>query len=206
MQGNSSLEGPRDSAAASSGNTSVAAGSQPAPLDRNVKKNHILSPGAKFFGVTAAGQRFVFLIDASGSMLDGKDVAARRELVASVKRMAPHMELEVIFFTNTMTRLFGKFQSLEDRRQVISEIESAKPLTGGTPVMPALSEALGMEPDAIFLLTDGVFAEGDISGQTRTLNRNEIPINTIAFVNRSMESVLKKVASDSGGDYRYVAN
>lgn len=206
MQGNSSLEGPRDSAAAFSGNTSVAAGSQPAPLDRNVKKNHILSPGAKFFGVTAAGQRFVFLIDASSSMLDGKDVAARRELVASVKRMAPHMELEVIFFTNTMTRLFGKFQSLEDRRQVISEIESAKPLTGGTPVMPALSEALGMEPDAIFLLTDGVFAEGDISGQTRTLNRNEIPINTIAFVNRSMESVLKKVASDSGGDYRYVAN
>ena len=150
-------------------------------------------------------QAFVFLIDASSSMLDGKDQAARRELIASVRRMDQGMELEVIFFTTTITRVFGQFASLKDRANIIDKIANATPVTGGTPVMPALEEAIRMNPDAVFLLTDGSFNEGDISAATRSINSNSIPINTIAFVDRSMESVLKQVASDSGGDYRYVA-
>lgn len=185
--------------------TPVAFGSQPTPLDRNIKQSHILSTGAEFFGVRSAGRRFVFLIDASSSMQDGKDAAARRELVESVKRMTKGMELEVMFFTDRVTRVFGKFQSIQDRNRIISEIENANPFMGGTPVMPALRQALRMQPDAIFLLTDGNFYEGDISGEATALNNDDIPINTIAFVNRTMESVLKKVAAESGGDYRYVA-
>lgn len=204
-QSDSTLVGASESMSPSTEDTSVAVGSQPAPLNRNVKQNHILSGGAEFFGVRATGQRFVFLIDASSSMLDGKDVAARRELIASVKRMDSGMELEVIFFTNNVTRVFGGFKSLKNRTEVVADIQNANPVTGGTPVMPGLSEAIQMQPDAIFLLTDGDFNEGDISARVRSLNSESIPINTIAFVNRSMESVLKKVASDSGGDYRYVA-
>ena len=187
------------------GSTSVVSGSQPTPLNRNVNRKHVISPGAEFFGVRATGRRFIFLIDASSSMLDGKDQAARRELIASVGRMDPGMELEVIFFTTTITRVFGQFASLKDRENIIDKIANATPLTGGTPVMPALREAIRMNPDAVFLLTDGAFNEGDISAETRSLNSENIPINTIAFVDRSMESVLKRVASDSGGDYRYVA-
>mgnify|MGYP002631476526 FL=1 len=187
------------------GSTSVVSGSQPTPLNRNVNRKHVISPGAEFFGVRATGRRFIFLIDASSSMLDGKDQAARRELIASVGRMDPGMELEVIFFTTTITRVFGQFASLKDRDNIIDKIANATPLTGGTPVMPALREAIRMNPDAVFLLTDGAFNEGDISAETRSLNSENIPINTIAFVDRSMESVLKRVASDSGGDYRYVA-
>lgn len=189
-----------------SGTSAVASGSQPAPLDRNVKQSHVLSPGAEFFGIRSAGRRFVFLIDSSASMQDGKDVAARRELVESVKRMSEDMELEVMFFTDTVTRAFGKFKSLHDKDEVINKINNANPLIGGTRVMPALKESIAMNPDAIFLLTDGVFLEGDICHQVNAINTNGISINTIAFVNRSAESVLKKVAADSGGDYRYVAN
>ena len=187
------------------GSNSVASGNQPVPLNRNVNREHVISPGAEFFGVRATGRRFIFLIDASSSMLDGKDQAARRELIASVRRMDQGMELEVIFFTTTITRVFGQFASLKDRANIIDKIANATPVTGGTPVMPALEEAIRMNPDAVFLLTDGSFNEGDISAATRSINSNSIPINTIAFVDRSMESVLKQVASDSGGDYRYVA-
>ena len=184
---------------------SGAGGGDPAPLDRNVKQSHIISPGAEFFGLRANGSKFVFLIDSSGSMAGGRDAAAKRELIKTLKKMAPDMQVEVIFFTDSPTHVFGGYKSLRKRREVIRKLETLNPFVGGTPVMPSLTNALQMAPDAIFLLTDGEFSEGDISSRMRSMNPNRIPVNTVALVNRTAESVLKKVAKVTGGDYRYVA-
>lgn len=202
---NSSSDGTQTASNSAEGQTSVATANQPVPLDRNVNQNHIISPGAEFFGLRANGTRFIFLIDGSRSMDGGGDVAARRELISSIRKMPPEMEIEVIFFTNTLTRVFGKFISLTSRDQIIRKLENIHPPAGGTPVLPSLRTALRMQPDAVFLLTDGEFDEQNVSSQVRALNLGKIPINTVALMNTSAAPVLKQVASDSGGDYKYVA-
>ena len=63
-----------------------------------------------------------------------------------------------------------------------------------------------MKPDAIFFLSDGLF-DPSTARVLRLRNRGKatrIPIHTIAFVNQENERIMKTIASDSGGDYRYV--
>lgn len=191
-----------DKAAAQVANVPTA---QPLPLDRNVNQRHFISSRAEFFGLRAHGTKFVFLIDGSASMTGVRDAAARRELVAAIRRMPPAIQIEVIFFTNSPRHVFGGLTTVADYNDVIRKIESTYPISGSTPVLPSLRAAIQMQPDAVFLLTDGAFDEHDISRAVQEFNRGKIPINTVALQTRSAETILKAVSSQSGGDYRYVA-
>ena len=179
----------------------IAPNKSPAPK----AKTYFISSGAEFFGIRSSGSRFVFLIDGSSSMQGSRDSAARKELIESVRRMDVDMELEVIFFTDVLSPVFGKYRKLDDVDDVVSAIQTTRPLMGGTPVMEGVRRALGMKPDAVFLLTDGSFNEGDVTAAVSVLNKNKIPINTIGFHFRGSENVLRSLAKTSGGDYRYVA-
>ena len=186
-------------------NALVDVGDKPPP-DSEVPEQYFISSGAEFFGVRSSGRRFVFLIDSSTSMDGGGAAAARRELIDSIRRMNADMELEVIFFTNQLTPVFNGYQSLEKLEPVVEKVRTARPFTGGTPVMPGIRRAVNMKPDAIFLLTDGAFDEGDVTSQVGPINPTRIPINTIGFQDRSTERALRNLASSTGGDYKYVAN
>jgi Mg-chelatase subunit ChlD len=169
-------------------------------------KTYFVSSGAEFFGLRSSGRKFVFLIDGSGSMSNAPDQAARKELIASMRRMNVNMELEVIFFTDTLTPVFGGYQKLHDVEAAIEKLNATLPLRGGTPVMAGIQRAIAMKPDAIFLLTDGVFNEGNVTVAVQRINLSKIPINTVAFHSRASENVLRSLAKGTGGDYRYVAS
>jgi hypothetical protein len=63
-----------------------------------------------------------------------------------------------------------------------------------------------LQPDTIYFLSDGLFDAGTIA-EVRRLNRRRqggIPIHAIAFVNRENLGLMRAIARDSGGEFRFV--
>ena len=88
--------------------------------------------------------------------------------------------------------------------------------TGQTDPLPAISRAFevlaagkGREGKLIFLLTDGVFPDNaKVLAAINRLNAGKgVCINTILFGRRpgEAEAVLKQIATDSGGTFKYVS-
>ena len=81
---------------------------------------------------------------------------------------------------------------------------------GATEPVPAFERvfALGDRPDVIFFLTDGEIpdaeAAGDLIAKLNSGGRRVV-INTIAFGDVRSQKLLRRLARDSGGTYRFVA-
>ena len=71
--------------------------------------------------------------------------------------------------------------------------------------VPRLQLALRMKPDAIYLLTDGVFSadvvDKVINAQKET---KKIPIHTIAFEDMRGAMLLEMISRATGGQHQYV--
>ena len=68
----------------------------------------------------------------------------------------------------------------------------------------AVRQAVKMQPDAIFLLSDGQFKDG---GLTELILRNHSPkviVHTIAFWELAGAAALQRIALESGGTFRFV--
>jgi hypothetical protein len=78
---------------------------------------------------------------------------------------------------------------------------------GGTNPSEALRYTFNLKPDTVWLLTDGkFFNDKTVVGRIRLANpQKKIRINTLAIMDRSGEAVLKKIAAENDGTYRFVA-
>lgn len=165
--------------------------------------------GASFFGLRAQGGKFVFVVDRSGSMGENggwRLGSAKAELLASLRRMRDGYWLQVVFYNTEYVALSeeGLVQaSVHNRRKAAEWIESV-PATGGTDPGPAMEYALGLEPDAVWLLSDGEFSP-DTAEQIRQWNRRTgAVIHTIAFSSLRGEDVLRRIASENGGRFTFI--
>lgn len=168
----------------------------------------ITAPGeATFFGLNATGRTFVFVVDCSGSMAGAPLQRAKAELLTCVRALPSRVEVKVVFFSS-VSRPDPKGYRKLDRRNVdglekwINTIAEG----GGTEVILGMNDAFSgsKKPDAIFLLTDGQF-DGNTPAKIQQLNPDQkTRINTIALISRSGESLLKKIANENRGDYRFV--
>lgn len=179
--------------------------------------------GARFFGVEAAGGRFLYICDVSGSMATavgaGEDVsgdtrlaALKHELSRSIRALQEHMNFSVVLFSSESRLLIA------DRKWVLAN-DGGKRIAGerltdivgfgGTEPWPAFEIAFAMRPppDAIYFLTDGEFdpTVADRIKQRNTGSRR-IPIHCITLIERSGEEVMRTIAEGSGGTYRHVGN
>jgi hypothetical protein len=77
---------------------------------------------------------------------------------------------------------------------------------GGTDPTDAMVIALSLKPGAIFLMTDGVFANHQRTFDEIKRNNpdSKTSVSTIAFHERTAEPELKAIAAANRGDYRYV--
>lgn len=113
-----------------------------------------------FLGITDSGQRFVYLIDASSSMSDyGALRVAKSELLASLERLQPEQQFQVLFATSErITTLdagrFGVFRGNDISRLDIRQQIAAIHPDAGTNHFAALQAALKHEPDVLFYLSD----------------------------------------------------
>ena len=137
----------------------------------------------KLYGIEAEGAKFVYVFDRSASMsiARGKPLAAaKRELIASLTPLERVHQFYLIFY-NQETRSFqpgaeaGKLIFATDANKTAAErfINGIQP-EGATDHYLALSLALKMRPDVIFLLTDGD-AKDDLS---RRRNLHNSPSKT----------------------------
>ena len=175
------------------------------------------SPGEKaqvsLFGVKAEGSKFVYVLDRSGST-DGKLLdAAKAEIIASIEKIDDVHQFQLIVYNERPTVFnpagsggqlaFGTEANRAEVRKFLSTISG----DGGTDHAAALSTAIRMHPDVIFLLSDG----DEPKLTARELERIDrigagIIINTIQFgEGRKLEhGFMEKLARQSGGQYAFV--
>jgi hypothetical protein len=169
-----------------------------------------LGGGASFMGVYAHGTRFCIIADCSGSMRGPKLEHVKEEIRETLSGMGSQARFQLVFFHSRENPFPqpGWRNPRRDRRDLETWLAAVE-AGGGTYPTPAFRIALSLSPrpDAIFFMTDGQFDPGVVE-EVAALNHDgqrRVKINTISFIDRSAEAQMRKIAEDSGGEYRHVA-
>jgi Mg-chelatase subunit ChlD len=162
-----------------------------------------------FYGLGSDGQSLVYIVDCSDSMHEnGKFRRATAELMRTLESLTTKQKFFVIFFNNGAFPMDADgpveatSENVEDLRRWLQHVVPG----GGTDPMPALTYALALKPDAIFLLSDGEFDPlviDDLRVQNQVKDK-PIPINTVSFYSREAVGIMKTIARQSGGKFRFV--
>lgn len=159
----------------------------------------------------------VFVVDRSGSMYGRRIAKVKKELKKSISGLNPTHRFTLIFYAhytqefNPKTRLLKYFPSRwglvtaseSNKKKCLEFIDTIEP-DGGTDPLPAMKSALSYKPDLIYLLTDGLFRK-PIYEELTFYNKDKITkINTIAFEYKPGENVLRKIAEQNRGEFKYV--
>jgi len=161
---------------------------------------------ASFFGLQVRGSRFVYVVDYSASMSGGKLQAAKVELIRSVNALSRNMQFYIIFYDH-------KFQAMPTNRLARATIgnkrkflEWAAQIGGGGSTDPtdAMMHALALKPDAVWLLSDGRFSANAGDAIRQANPRARIQVHTIGFHKNADEELLKRIARENRGKYRFV--
>lgn len=180
-----------------------------------------LQAASSFYGADASGNNFCYVIDSSGSMRGGAWEAAKGELLRSLLTLRESQRFYVIFFNAELAAipLPGESQPAPNALYATPEniahagrwIETVSIETGASP-MRALEAAVELEPDAIYLLTDGVTSV-DVPKKVREFNRTtdlingeqvKVPIHAIAYYSLKGEQLMRQLAAENNGQFIYV--
>lgn len=168
-----------------------------------------------FFDIAAKGNRFVYVLDRSGSMYDhGAIRVAKEELVASLAALEQTQQFQVLFYNQSLLELSSSgdrpsMQWATDINRTLARqfISSVQP-DGGTDHMPALKKALRYQPEHLFFLTDAdqpVLSARELN-EIKAVNNGRTKIHCVEFGKGPEfrgDNFLKKLARESGGTYRY---
>jgi hypothetical protein len=174
--------------------------------------------GTEFFGVQGTGNKFVFVCDCSGSMSGLKWLELNRELSRCIGSLSAGKSFYAIYFDGEMHPMFEPFSREPALLDATSEnIEKArhwiasKSLGNDTSPCESVKFAANLEPDAIFLLTDGEFTDytapflRDFNKKRVAKGKPKVVVHTIGFFSQKHQLVLERIAKDSGGTYQFVA-
>ncbi len=167
------------------------------------------SGGAEFFGIGGKGGTFVYVVDTSGSMNDqGKWERARAELLRSIEHLSKEQQYNIIFYNDGWVPMvvdkpvLATAKQFDRTRRWVNHVWPS----GGTYPLEALLHALALEPDAIYFLSDGRFDPAVIESLRvqDPPSAGQIPIHTISFVNTESIGIMRMIAKNSGGEFRFV--
>ena len=177
--------------------------------------------GASFYGASASGNCFCFVIDGSGSMRGGPWDAAKGELMRSIAGMKREQRFYIIFYNRELSAIPLPGERTPSPRALYATPENiehaqrwleVQRIGIGAPPDDALQFAIDKEPDAIYLLTDGDTTM-DVARFLREINRVDdllgnpqilVPIHTIAFYSSKGQQLLRSIAQENRGQYIYV--
>jgi hypothetical protein len=174
---------------------------------------------ATFFGTRSSGNRFVFVIDNSRSMKDGRLEAAVAELLQSVGAMSRRQSFYVIFVSDQPYPMFypepapDLVPATAANKKRLQEWLLRLQLAPGKnrELIPAMDLAASLRPQAVFLLWDGDMRYSERVRQKvmlhlATPNQWDFPIHTLCMGDQppGNEQNLVDVARVHGGSYRRV--
>lgn len=182
-----------------------------------------------FYGLGGSGRRFVYVFDRSASMSvniphfsEGLIVgevtplsSAKEELWKSIQSLSDELAFQIIFY-NHFPIVFGSngstpelFSAVEQNKAAakafIDEIEG----DGTTDHILALKEALKLNPDVIFLLTDGEYKDDPKLREVRKIaslcNRKKVVVHVIHLVPKLRPgTTLIELAKRTGGKHLFI--
>lgn len=182
-----------------------------------------------FYGLGGSGSRFVYLFDRSESMnariahySEGYIVsevtpltAAKKELWESLRSLSDDLAFQIIFY-NHFPIVFGSdetkphmFKATEENKARAHEFIEAIPGDGTTKHILALEAALKLNPDVIFLLTDGEYKDDPSQRDVRKIasmcNRKGVVVNVIHLVPKPRpNTTLIELAERTGGQHQFI--
>lgn len=165
---------------------------------------------ARFFGLGAEKTKsIVYVIDCSGSMGHPpfKLRMAKKELLRSIQALKPEQSFYVIFFSDRMFPMPGSnmMAATDANKETARQwIEGGFP-HGGTNPLPAVLSGLQLQPETMYVLSDGLF-KAEYLREIRSRNRgpHRASIYTVGFGDHSGEYQLQRLAHENAGSYRYV--
>ena len=181
-----------------------------------------LLAGAEFFGVKATGNTFVYIVDSSPSMRrDNAFEFARQEILRSLSSMKPKQRFFVSFFGKEIDPMvlepgviekYPIYANPENLTKTTAWMRHVQIQKLGWPPTDALAEAIGMQPDGIFLLFDGD-TKVDVPKHLRRINRSDdlltagmpkVPVHVIHFFQDEFQKQMRQIAEENAGTYRFV--
>ena len=177
--------------------------------------------GAEFFGVQAAGTKFVFVVDCSMSMQGAKWRQARQQLLQAVEQLSTHQSFYVIFFDRDSHLMFEPHKAepelLPATEQNIVRLRqwtNSFRLGYDTEPFYSVRQALAFWPDAIYLLSDGDFSDPTAAYLRRNnvrhvdgeLRMPAVAVHTIGLHNPGGRKLLERIARENRGTHRFVSD
>lgn len=167
-------------------------------------------------------QSIVYVIDASGSMVDSF-AAVQKELMHAVRQLQNDQRFTIIFFQrDTAIAMMppGLHRATGAAKQkaydsIGLEVCAVRPRGSSNPVK-ALQMAIAYRPDAIVLLSDNITGSGRYSvaldDLLATIERTKkqraaenTRIHTVQFLRPDPQQALRRIAEATGGGHRFVS-
>ena len=176
---------------------------------------------ATFYGTGGNARNIVYLVDASGSLIDVLPFVIT-ELKRSIGELSEQQKFSIIFFQGDkpieVPPLGLKPANTENKQRVIQWLDGGNVVPAGlaTPV-EALKRALTYKPHLMFILSDNITGSGRYEVDQRRLlaeiertNTSGTKINTIQFLypdkleGSGLKPTLKAIADSTGGVYKFL--
>ncbi|HET6246817.1 MAG TPA: hypothetical protein VFE47_03885 [Tepidisphaeraceae bacterium] len=168
------------------------------------------------FGNGGNARQIVFLCDSTGSMIN-KMATLKDELNKAVSGLKPIQSFDIVFYQDVKIDALAPAlipATPESKRKAGTYLEAVT-ATGTTNPLPGLEMALKLHPQIMFFLTDAAdFPDPPaVEAMIKKYNTDKkIRVNTILFVqnknehdqNIDSEAFMKKIATDNGGNFRWV--
>jgi len=175
-------------------------------------------PRSGFGGLGGNAHHIVYLIDRSGSMFDTFD-AVKKEIRDSVKDLHPQQDFHVIMFADgeplekkpmALTPPTDTYKiALAEFLLNVKAENTTNPVKAINRAFDVLAKANRKPGKIIYMLTDGAFPDNEkVLSTIRARNtRRDVLINTFLYGWKPpiAERVMKQIASENGGQYRYVS-
>lgn len=182
------------------------------PVERAKRAPVITEQKVEFFSVKSKAQTVAFVVDCSSSMSGAAFDMCRLELLRAIIDLQPDQAFYVLFFSSGPVPLPGQSDSKPTWSTARSWVKHQTGVrlaqmhaSGGTNPEQSLNIAASLNPDVIYLLTDGGFSP--LSSRTMAdFKQRNIHVNTIGFMDQSGAQLLKQIASDTNGTYQFIAN
>lgn len=173
----------------------------------------------KFFGLESAGNKFVFVIDCSGSMADERRYQrAVYELTRSMDMLESNHRFLVILYNSQTYPMLGMTDenirlipaTRTNKQRVEKWLNYQQPDALTMPMM-AMKTSLLLKPSSIYFLSDGEFYDRTIpmlnhfNVDDSSTGKTKIPINTITLGSTGIGApLMEHIANESGGRFHWV--
>jgi hypothetical protein len=125
----------------------------------------------QYYGIPICAKRVVFVLDTSLSMRGERIEAAKTELVRAINALPQEVSFDVLAFDNAVRPWRPELvpASESNKRQAVNAVME-QPLNTRTCSFDALESAFGLNPEAIFFLSDGAPFGGKIDNPADILS------------------------------------